>query len=300
MRAKTVFQRAYIFDFDETIAKTSAHIHIYKNNSYIKSLTSKEYNFYKLKPGEKLDFSEFKDPELILSAKKYKMWSVIKNISNAIKKKKSTSEIYILTGRSPAVKSYIYEFLKNNGIEIDINHILTIGDDVGRVSISEEKCKQLKKLATHYDDIIYFDDDPKNISITKDIPKIRTRLVENQLHEKFTKDSDPIKDMKIGPEYELSKKIKKLQAVSGVGFIGIHREMHDYILNLKYNYILNINYYGSECFSDIVFKYLDKEYFRHYYIKRTSYKHVIFVGYVKNKNILNTFKKAFNILYGSI
>jgi len=172
-------KKAYIFDFDETLVTTKAKIQVYRNGVFVQSMNSKEYNTYKPKKEDKLDFSEFKDPELILNAKRFKMWPVIKNISDAVKQDKSNSTIYILTARSPIVKSYIYEFLKRNGIEIGIEHIITIGDDAGNINISNEKRKQLKKLAAQYDVITFFDDDPKNIAIAAGIAGIRTRLVES-------------------------------------------------------------------------------------------------------------------------
>jgi len=172
-------KKAYIFDFDETLVTTKAKIQVYRNGVFVQSMNSKEYNTYKPKKEDKLDFSEFKDPELILNAKRFKMWPVIKNISDAVKQDKSNSTIYILTARSSIVKSYIYEFLKRNGIEIGIEHIITIGDDAGNINISNEKRKQLKKLAAQYDVITFFDDDPKNIAIAAGIAGIRTRLVES-------------------------------------------------------------------------------------------------------------------------
>jgi hypothetical protein len=65
-----------VFDFDDTLVKTDAKIHIYINNKKIKSLTPAEYNFYKPKPNETLDFSDFSDARIIMAGKKYKMWSI--------------------------------------------------------------------------------------------------------------------------------------------------------------------------------------------------------------------------------
>jgi len=179
MRARTVIKKCYVFDFDECLVTTDAKIHVYRNGVHIKSFNSKEYNFYKKHPKDKLNFSEFNNGEMILAAKKYKMWPIISNISNAIKTDRSTSEIYILTGRNSVVKSYIYEYLKQNGIEIDIDNVITVGDDIGKVSISEEKRKKLTELVNTYDKIFFFDDDPKNIALANSIKGIITRLVEN-------------------------------------------------------------------------------------------------------------------------
>ena len=73
--------KAYCFDFDETLVTTDAKIHVYRNGAHFAEMNSKEYNFYKHHPKDKLDFSDFEDPELILSAKKYKMWPVIENVN---------------------------------------------------------------------------------------------------------------------------------------------------------------------------------------------------------------------------
>lgn len=184
---------AYIFDFDETLVTTTARINVYRNGAHYKSMDSKEYNFYKPNPEDTFDFSDFKDGNVIMNAKKYKMWPVLKNISDAIRDDRSDSEIYILTARAPITQSYIYEYLKSHGIKIKLNHVLTIGDDLGKFNISEEKRKKLMELAKKYTKVVFFDDDPKNISLAAGIEGIKTRLVEA-----FVEDSDPIKDMGIG------------------------------------------------------------------------------------------------------
>jgi hypothetical protein len=180
MRAKTVFSKAYCFDFDECLVRTVARIKVYRNGVFVKSMDSKELNFYKSNPKEKLDFTEFEDGEMILNAKKYKMWPILQNVSNAIKEDRSTSDIYILTARHNIVKPFIYEFLKRNGIEIELEHVITIGDGIGKVDISSEKRKQLKKLASKYDVVLFYDDDPKTITIANSISGIKTKLVENK------------------------------------------------------------------------------------------------------------------------
>ena len=56
---------------------------------------------------------------------------------------------------------------------------MTIGDNVGKINISEEKRKALTALKTEYDYVLFYDDDPNNIAIAKSVPGIITRLVEN-------------------------------------------------------------------------------------------------------------------------
>jgi FMN phosphatase YigB (HAD superfamily) len=179
MRAKTVYKKSYVFDFDETLVKTSAHIHIYRNGAFFKSITPKQYNFYIKQRGDKLDFSEFVDGDLILNAQKYNAWPILKKVSDAIKEEKSTSEIFILTARDRTMKAYIYEFLKRNGIIVNIKNIITIGDNVGNISIAHEKYKILSRMVKKYDEIIFYDDDPNNIKIAASIKGVKTKLIEN-------------------------------------------------------------------------------------------------------------------------
>jgi hypothetical protein len=257
MRAQTVYRKCVCFDFDECIVTTKARIHVYRNGAHIKSMNSKEYNFYVKKPNDVLDFSEFTDGEMILSAKKYKVWPVLRNVSNAIREGRSTSTIYILTARSSIVKSYIYEFLKKNGIEIQLNHIITIGDDRGIVNISNEKRKVLIKLSKKYK-VLFFDDDPKNIKLASSIPGIKTRLVES-LNEKFTEDSDPIEDMGIGIYKKIDFETIKEMFEWLDKIIGVFSEDPDYfpedILSDGGN---NTSYYINRKYYQKILDYIEK------------------------------------------
>jgi FMN phosphatase YigB (HAD superfamily) len=174
MKSKNI--KAYCFDFDETLVTTDAKVNVYVNGVFSRSLTSKQYNTYKPKPNERLDYTEFRDPELILNAKKYKMWPVIANISKAIKADKSSSKIFILTARDNTCKPYIYEYLKKNGIAIKLDDVLTLESGT---NISEEKRHILQELASKYKTVLFFDDDKRNVAIAQSIPGVETRLVEN-------------------------------------------------------------------------------------------------------------------------
>jgi FMN phosphatase YigB (HAD superfamily) len=181
MRAKTVNQikKAYCFDFDDTLVKTDAKVYVYKRGKLIKSLTPEQFNHYIKAPDEEIDISEFKDPRLILSAKKYKMWPALQNMNNAIRQGRSSSEIFILTARSAIAQNPIYNFLKANDIFIPEDHIITIGDDIGEINIPEEKKKVLKHLRSKFDELTFFDDNPKNIELAREVGGIRTRLIDS-------------------------------------------------------------------------------------------------------------------------
>ncbi len=180
MRARTVnLRKCYVFDLDETLVKTSAKVRVLKNGRTIRTLTPEEFNYYVKAPDEDLDLSEFKDPRIIYQARPYKMWPALQNISTAIKQGRSSSAIFILTARSSVMKPAIWTFFQRRGIDIPEENIYTIGDDKGKINISEEKKNVLRRIGEAYDDITFFDDNPENIRIAQEVGGIRTRLIDS-------------------------------------------------------------------------------------------------------------------------
>lgn len=179
MRAKRVPYKAYLFDFDDTLVKTDAKVHVYKDGKRIKSLTPTEFNHYVSQPGETLDLEDFVDPRIIMSAKKYKMWPALKNIDAARKMGRSSSDIFILTARSPRAQQAIHNYLTNNGIDIPLENVITIGTDSDETyDIAKEKGKILQGLKDQYTDIFFYDDSPDNIQLATKIGGIKTRLID--------------------------------------------------------------------------------------------------------------------------
>jgi FMN phosphatase YigB (HAD superfamily) len=179
MRAKTVPAKAYIFDFDETLVKTDSKVHVYRDGRKVRSLTPTEFNTYKKGPDETYDMSDFKDPRIILNARKYKMWPALENINTARKMGRSNSDIFILTARSPKAQLSIYNFLTRNGIDIPLKNIITVGHDDGKeYDIASAKEKELKKLKKRYANIMFYDDSEENIELASRVGGIKTRLID--------------------------------------------------------------------------------------------------------------------------
>ena len=176
MRAKYVNTKAYIFDWDDTLVKTDAKTKVYKNGKFLKFLTADDFNRYQKAPDEVLDLSDFNDPRFIITARKFKMWPALHNISTAVKQGRSKSDIFILTARNEVIKSSIENYLMKNGIVV--TDVITIGDNKGEIHIPTEKKKILKDLKSRYDEIVFFDDNPENIQLASEIGGIRTRLID--------------------------------------------------------------------------------------------------------------------------
>jgi hypothetical protein len=180
MKAKRVPINAVVFDFDETLVKTKAKIYVYKNRKLIKSLDSHEYNFYKKKPDETLDFSDFNDPLLVLKATKFKIWPVLEKIYFNNLSGQSSTDIYILTARESTVKASIYTYLKRNHIIIPEDHIITVGDDYNLNNPIKKK-QVLKDLKQHYQSIMFYDDNANTINLAGEIGGITTVLVDCEI-----------------------------------------------------------------------------------------------------------------------
>ena len=180
MRARTVGKKCYVFDFDDTLVKTDAKVHVVRDGKRVKSLTPEEYNYYKPKPGDTFDMSDFSDVRYIMSAKKYKLWPALENISNARKMGRSDSDIYILTARAERAQIPIHNFLERNGIDIPLDHVFALGTDESETKddIASKKRTVLKALTSVCSEVYFFDDSEDNIELAKSVPGVKTRLVD--------------------------------------------------------------------------------------------------------------------------
>jgi len=179
MKTFTKTQKAYVFDFDDVLVKTSAMIHVKCGTATIKKLSSKEYISYELKQDEYYDFFEFHDPIFIETAAEHIMFNTLVNINNAIQKGTSSSLVFILTARETTVKLAIHLFLTSRGIScIPLEHILIVGDNK-ELSIADSKKIELENLLNKGYTITFFDDDIRNIKIAESILGIKTRHMED-------------------------------------------------------------------------------------------------------------------------
>ena len=189
MRAKTIKHTCAVFDLDDTLIKSEGLVYAYEDGKFTKTLTAQEYSTYIKKPNENLDFSDFRDGDLIINAPKYKGWPMLKKLYL------DDIDIYILTARSPILQPYIHTLLLNNQINISIDNIITIGDDKGDIDIAATKRKILKAMTKEYDEILFFDDDSRNIKLASSVTGIKTHLIEGL---SFKRGLDPKDAMETG------------------------------------------------------------------------------------------------------
>lgn len=110
-----------VFDIDDTLFHTTAVIKVLKDGKVIKTLTSAEYNEYKLKSGEKYDFGEFKSSKKFHDESKpirkmlAKAKAMLKNIAN-----KPNSKIIVVTARGDFDdKKLFLQTFRKHGLDID-------------------------------------------------------------------------------------------------------------------------------------------------------------------------------------
>ena len=154
--------KAFVFDFDDTLAFTDARVHVMDwNNQVTASLTPQEFNSVKLKRGESFDFSDFDKASLILNGKPTQLVDLAKDDFS------EGHSVFILTARSDCASSAIAEFLKGFGVVAKEIHC--VGSANGG-DIAKAKRKVLLSVIENFDRVWFFDDDARNIELARDLP----------------------------------------------------------------------------------------------------------------------------------
>lgn len=159
----------HVFDIDDTLFRTSARVMLKRDGKIIRSISSSEFNTYKLKDGEEYDFSEFKD------AKKFrhesepidKVIDNLKRIHTGIKNRLSPgSKIIINTARSDFDnKEYFLDTFRHHGIDIDDIHVHRAGNIPGDHPPAAKKLVFIRGYLNKkkYKNVFMYDDAKQNL-----------------------------------------------------------------------------------------------------------------------------------------
>lgn len=169
MIARSLFveeKKLRVFDFDDTLVKTSSYIYVTHKDGKESKLTPGQYAVYKERPGDQMDFRDFE---------KVKNPKIIKGYFQLLKNMAATSDraVYILTARS-AYKP-VYDFIKDSGIK-DV-FVVALGDNN-----PETKADWIEREMKNqgYDNIYFVDDSPKNVDAVRKrlnkYPNIRKKV----------------------------------------------------------------------------------------------------------------------------
>jgi phosphoglycolate phosphatase-like HAD superfamily hydrolase len=169
MIARSLFvedKKLRVFDFDDTLVKTTSYIYVTHKDGKQSKLTPGKYAVYNERPGDVFDFKDFnqvKNPK------------VIKGYFQLLKNMAATSDraVYILTAR--AAYKPVYDFIKDSGIR-DV-FVVALGDNN-----PESKADWIEKEIERngYDNIYFVDDSSKNVDAVRrrlnKYPNIRKKI----------------------------------------------------------------------------------------------------------------------------
>jgi hypothetical protein len=135
MKNKT---KAFVFDFDETLAHTSA-VEL---------------------DGTEDRFAEFNNPSTILNGTPLELMDLAKDVYD------EGHSVFILTARNECIANAIAEFLSGFGIEAKAIHC--VGSNAN-VNVAKAKRKVLLSIIENHDVVWFFDDDEKNIELASEL-----------------------------------------------------------------------------------------------------------------------------------
>jgi phosphoserine phosphatase len=164
-----------LFDFDNTLVRTSARIKI-KDANNITVHWLKNLGDYKLKDGETIDFSDFETESVLQFARPLALLEKLRDLVN------KQECVGILSARSSF--EIIHHYLETQGITIDISKIFTINNPTWNLEGNNcvRKRKMIEMLIKDSDitHVEVYDDDVNNlleISKIESTVDIKTILV---------------------------------------------------------------------------------------------------------------------------
>ena len=160
-------EKAFVFDFDDTLAKTTCKINVYErhtpNDKLVAKITPQEFNSYRLGDFEYFNFDEFRNSEFIRTAKPTFLIDLAKEVHA------EGHRVYILTARENDVSDSINLWLSEYNIKTKT--VFCVGGD--KESIAKNKRKVLLSIMESYDKIYYYDDCERNIDLAPTGKKIK-------------------------------------------------------------------------------------------------------------------------------
>jgi hypothetical protein len=165
-------KKAFVFDFDDTLATTDCRVLVRTDNStrfVRRRLTPAEFNTDTLRPEEVYDFSEFRSEKFIRSANPTFLMALAQEVHN------EGHSVFVLTARADNVATTISDWLCGFGVKPVRVHC--VGSDTEKVDIAAEKKVVLKVISETHDLVYFYDDDQHNIDLANGESGVKTYLV---------------------------------------------------------------------------------------------------------------------------
>jgi len=155
-------KKAFVFDFDDTLATTSCKVEVWNDNVKIQDLTPSEFNTYELKENETFSFEQFKD---ILNPVALPLVDFAKEVSQ------ENHNIFILSARPSEAINPITEFLRS--LNIEVKSVICVGGKP--IDIAKEKRTVLMTIIETNDIVYFYDDDKTNIQEANKIEGLKAK-----------------------------------------------------------------------------------------------------------------------------
>jgi len=155
----------YVFDIDDTLFRTTAQIRVVKDGKIARTLTSQEFNDYKLGDGERFDYGEFTDAEKFNSESTpiTKMIQTLVRLHNKVKLNLTPgSKVIISTARGILDdEETFHDTFRDHGIDIDNIEANHAEHGKGASPAERKNSVARRYLDAHDYDACYMYDDSK-------------------------------------------------------------------------------------------------------------------------------------------
>ena len=156
-------RKAFVFDFDDTLATTTARIKVMDGAGLVTHVQPRDFSNFKLNVGEYFDFTEFRDDRFIKDADPTFLMHLAQEVSE------EDQDVYILTAREDDSADAIQSFLASYNVNAKTIHC--VGGT--QKNIPQKKREMLLTIMAKYDKIYYYDDNSDNIEGAPDGDNIR-------------------------------------------------------------------------------------------------------------------------------
>ena len=157
-------RKAFVFDFDDTLATTTARIKVMSGAfGLVTHVQPRDFSNFQLNRGEFFDFTEFRDDRFIRDANPTFLMHLAQEVS------KEDQDVYILTAREDNSADAIRSFLATHNVNAKTIHC--VGGT--QKNIPQKKKEMLLTIMQNYDKIYYYDDSSDNIESAPEGDNIR-------------------------------------------------------------------------------------------------------------------------------
>jgi hypothetical protein len=174
------YQSITIFDVDDTLIVTKSKIRVTDTSTGdVFELTPAEFNEFEKLPQHNLDFSDFRNLDVLKAGRIVdKIFKILKEAMEGGRR------VGIITARDN--QELIFQFLLHHGVVVNKGYIFAINDPkLGFTGSVAEKKKQafIELLKLGFRDFIFYDDDRENLRIADSLNgeiegiRVKTKLV---------------------------------------------------------------------------------------------------------------------------